>query len=387
MAQPAYDIQTEQMQSQGLRVFQGAMFADDEAEHCRVLHHRFGITPGSLIVDMGCGIAEVCVQFLAIDPSLKCVAVTNEPVQHTQIPEPIHAVLSDFAHTPFSDGFADAVMFNESFGYGDVRLLLAESRRLLKVGGRLCIKDFSFDHYSPTIVETEQAWGYKVHAVDALAAYAEEHGFKVVTIQPKIKCCLARWVDACDNSPAFDRHRHLSDEGNLFAAIYVFEKTVPQRLQYEEVLSHAMKGNVDAINLINDWHAVLHVWDDLIDGDKPITAAQVNNAFTLALTTIPANKFFQQNTERLLPLLSSGITSWHIANVMENNGCRELLAQAHMHRVQIGSVFIACAEIIGGRDWAVETGPAMWRLIQDDRLSQYIKEIELINQDYVKDSI
>jgi ubiquinone/menaquinone biosynthesis C-methylase UbiE len=385
MPEPDYSTQTQAMQKAGLRVFQGAMFDDDEAAHCKTMYHYFGIPKGAMLVDMGCGIGEVSKHFMSIDPTLKCVGVSNEPKQIEQLPETIHAVLSDFKNTPLPSDCADAVMFNESFGYGDVRALIHESNRLLKPGGLLCIKDFSFDHYSDVVVERQSAWGYTVHDPDALVAYAMAQGFEVVRVLPRLECSFTRWSEACEASSEFHRHRHAQDEGNLFAAVYVFRKPAGNVIDQAAILSHCLKGNEDAIRLVNHWHKVLHLWDDLIDGDKTITRNQVNDAFTIALVDIPSNPFFQANSDQLLPLLSSGITSWHAANVMERNGCRELIAQAHMHRIQIGAVFIACAQIIGGRDWAVEVGPLMWQLTQGDRLKDYTHEVEIRNQFRLKE--
>ena len=319
-------------------------------------------------------------QFLAIDPTLKCVAVSNDVGQIEQIPLPIHSVLSDFENTPLADGSADVVMFNESFGYGDVRALMHESFRLLKPGGKLCIKDYSFLKYSPVVVERQRAWNYTVHAADALVAYAQEQGFKTTRIMPRIPCDFTRWVATCEASDAFSQHAHEEESDNLFAAIYVFQKPPEQTADDADFINYCLKGNAAATALLAEWHEVLHLWDDLIDGDVQITPAAVNAAFTKALVSIPANPFFQQNSGVLLPLLSAGITAWHVSNVMECSGDRELLAQAHMHRVQIGSVMLACAEIVGGRDWAVEIGAGLWRFIQGDKLFEYTREIEIKNQ-------
>lgn len=375
-----YSTQTGAMQRAGLRVFQGAMFDDDEAVHCQTLYHYFGIPQGAFLVDMGCGIGEVCSQFMAIDPTLQCTGISNESVQIDQLPDAVHGVLSDFAKTPLSDGCADAVMFNESFGYGDVRALLHEADRLLSPGGLLCIKDYGFDRYTPVVAERQRAWGYTVHDPDALAAYALAQGFEVVRIMPRLECSFTRWAEACKGRAEFRRHQHAQDDDNLFAAVYVFRKPMGEAVDRAGALAYSLKGHADAIRLVNQWHQVLHLWDDLIDGDKPIAAERANQAFALALVDIPANPFFQAHSAKLLPLLSSGITSWHVANTMERNGCRELLAQAHMHRIQVGSVFVACAEIIGGRDWAVEVGPLMWQLTQGDRLTDYMREMEIKNQ-------
>ncbi|MFN5348819.1 MAG: class I SAM-dependent methyltransferase [Polaromonas sp.] len=379
-----YTVQTEAMQRAGLRVFQGAMFDDDESVHCKTMYEQFGIPTGALLVDMGCGIGEVSRHFCTLDPTLKCVGVSNEKVQISQLPEMIHGVLSDFENTPLADDCADAVMFNESFGYGDARALLHEASRLLKPGGLLCIKDFSFDRYTPIVSERLRAWGYTVHDPDALAAYAQAQGFEVVRILPRLECSFTRWSEMCEASAEFHRHRHTQDPGNLFAAVYVFRKPISVAIDRAAVLAHGLHGNQDAIHLVNQWYKVLHLWDDLVDGDKPVTREQINAAFTLALVDIPANPFFRENMAQLLPLLSSGITSWHVANVMERSGNRELLAQAHMHRIQIGSVFVACAEIIGGRDWAIQVGPYLWQLTQGDRLSDYVREIEMKNQTVLK---
>lgn len=385
-----YAVQTEAMVRQGLRVFQGAMFSDDELVHCQKLLNYFAIEPGSHVVDMGCGIGEVGKLFSEIDHTLRFTGVSDQSCQMLALPDGMSGILSDFENTPLPNEVADVVMFNESFGYGDVRALLHESARLLKSGGHLCIKDFSFGAYSPNDTARQRAWNYTVHNPDSLVAYADEAGFDALRVMPCMEADFSRWRAAMAQEPSFHGHTHPTEGSKVFAAIYVFEKRGENyaRFNDHELLEHAMQGNQHAIQLVRDWTKALHLWDDLIDGDKPVSTDDVNAIFRKMLVEIPANPFFASHAPALLPVLSSGITAWHASNVFEASGRRELIAQAHMLRMQVASVFVACAEIIGGHQWAAEVAPLLWQQIQGDRLHKYINEIELRNQSQIqKESI
>jgi hypothetical protein len=50
-------------------------------------------------------------------------------------------------------------------------------------------------------------------------------------------------------------------------------------------------GNTDALNLFHHLVELIHIWDDLIDKDKPVSDEQINKAFLIALVYMPSNPF------------------------------------------------------------------------------------------------
>lgn len=90
--------------------------------------------------------------------------------------------------------------------------------------------------------------------------------------------------------------------------------------------------NDDAVQFIHDFGHVCELWDDLIDGDKPISHEFINDVFWILLTEMPLNPFFDQFKRNLIPLLISGINAWLDANEYEGNGTDNELVFSYVLR-------------------------------------------------------
>lgn len=119
-----------------------------------------------------------------------------------------------------------------------------------------------------------------------------------------------------------------------------------------EAFERFLKGNADAVDLNIALHEVVHLWDDLIDLDRPVTPADINKAFHHALITIPRNAFYRANFADLSPILESAIFDWLAANEIEKTKDVERLRQAYVLRYTLLSFTVICARIIGGPEWA-----------------------------------
>lgn len=64
--------------------------------------------------------------------------------------------------------------------------------------------------------------------------------------------------------------------------------------------------------------SVLHVYDDLIDRDKPVSPEDIHKIFWFALVDLQIDPFFQKHKSHLLPILQNAIFNWRAANVMES---------------------------------------------------------------------
>jgi SAM-dependent methyltransferase len=374
-----YERATHEFLDAGMTVFQGAMLSESELEHCHILYKMY--RPAGMVIDMGCGIGGVAAAFLGIDPNLDIIGVTSCPVQVEKALPGVSVIESDMTAVPLPDGCADMVMFNESFGYAPVRRLLDEAFRLLKPGGRLCIKDFGFGAHTPGIGVCEQRWGYAVHDPEALTLYAQKAGFEAVRQWRRIPADFSRWHRFMDGYTDAKAHSHASHGQNIYAAVYTFQKKPIGLANAALTMREALQGNEDALAFCSQLHALLHIWDDLVDGDKAVGQAQLNEAFRSALVQLPLNPFFQAHAKTLVPVIDAGILAWEVSNVFERGLNRERWRKAHMLRVQIGAVFVMCAELVGGRPWALHVAPAMYDLIQGDTLSDYMDELELKHAD------
>jgi hypothetical protein len=128
-----------------------------------------------------------------------------------------------------------------------------------------------------------------------------------------------------------------------------------------------------AISFIEDLFQAWHIWDDLIDKDKPIADVDINKAFINAFIKIPRNQFYQINFGVLNPLMENAITSWLAANTLE--ATKENLEAAYELRNTYLNIIISCANIIGGVEWAATVAVDVQKnLKKNDSFKDYIAE-------------
>lgn len=175
-----YDIETPEYIKHNINVFQAFLLSDDEVEHCKKLYHIFNPKKGGIIIDMGCGVGEISNKWRKIDPTLKPICITNSKVQYDIVNKKnIPVLLTDYHSVPIQDEYADMVMFLESIGYGDIEILLKESYRLLKKGGKLFIRDwFSKDKD----FRKSEGWDYKIFSLKKYEDILKKLGFHFIKI-------------------------------------------------------------------------------------------------------------------------------------------------------------------------------------------------------------
>lgn len=184
-----YEIETEEYLSHGIKLFQHNLFGETELEH---VHVYCGIcAPNGLILDLGCGIGEMGHLISQLIPNTHTINVTNSVVQCEYMTKIQRTnVLVDYHNTNLPSAIADTVMFNESFGYGDIESLLKEASRLLKNKGQLIIKDFS--HSKPFLHDSYfKSWEYTVHETSKFITIAEQNSLRLeFIVRPTIKATL-----------------------------------------------------------------------------------------------------------------------------------------------------------------------------------------------------
>ncbi|MBI4293630.1 MAG: hypothetical protein HY661_19310 [Betaproteobacteria bacterium] len=145
-------------------------------------------------------------------------------------------------------------------------------------------------------------------------------------------------------------------------------------LNDREQLLRFFRGDEAAVELAFMLARISHIWDDLIDKDKPVSDHQVNAAFWLALVGVPANPFYQQHSEDLRPVMASGILNYAAANALERRGDLHSLEIAHVIRYSIADTVLLMATLAGGYAWGMEVASDLRLLCQKDTFWNYLTE-------------
>lgn len=123
------------------------------------------------------------------------------------------------------------------------------------------------------------------------------------------------------------------------------------RLAFLPLFQHIYKGNTAAIELSFMLLELAHIWDDLVDGDKPVPAEDVNKAFLYALQVIPTSHLW---TPAMHSMLTSVYLRWQAANDIESDPTSDNneLAKAWMLRASLFDLFELLSLQLHGIDWA-----------------------------------
>lgn len=175
--QEAVDARTAEAVERGIRVFNGALFGDDEAEHVDVLLEVLRPTEGATIIDAGCGIGEMARLMAARRPDLNFLLVNTSAVQLDMCPPEFERLNADFDNmSAVEDASVDAVVFSYAICHSsDWLVTLAEARRVLKPRGVLLINDMA--RIGGGNEGFAQVLGASVWAPEDVEAWARSAGF------------------------------------------------------------------------------------------------------------------------------------------------------------------------------------------------------------------
>lgn len=147
-------------------------------------------------------------------------------------------------------------------------------------------------------------------------------------------------------------------------------------MERNELFVTVTNGDKSAADFLSCIVDVLHVWDDLIDRDKPFDPEAVNWAFTTALVTLPRNAFYQRHFEWLNPLLLSAINNWRVANILEAGDDEADKRIAFISRSSYIDLITQVAFIVGGSDWVRKVGPQIRRFAHSEGWEGYLNNLE-----------
>jgi hypothetical protein len=141
--------------------------------------------------------------------------------------------------------------------------------------------------------------------------------------------------------------------------------------EQQQLLYQVVRGHSEAAEFCIMLIEVLHLWDDLIDRDKPILPEAINKAFWQALVELPRNSFYQEHFHDLIPCLMTAILNWHAANAMEATPSEPDKEIAFILRSSYADIVIQAAHLCGGYDWAIQITPLIRREFHKEGYAGY----------------
>jgi hypothetical protein len=139
-------------------------------------------------------------------------------------------------------------------------------------------------------------------------------------------------------------------------------------------LLELMAGNQDAAKFITDIAAVSHIYDDLVDADKPVPPAAAHDLVWRLMFEIPVNPFFCTHQAALRPVLITSILNWRAANDMERGAAIEELRISHVTRYALADVVLICMLLAGGKEHAERNARRARLMGQNDTWANYRSE-------------
>jgi len=133
-------------------------------------------------------------------------------------------------------------------------------------------------------------------------------------------------------------------------------------------------GNQDAINLFDMLIDLAHTWDDLVDKDKDVTEAKINNAFMICLVYLPMNPFYQLIQRDVMPMWITVVSAYQTANHYEKTKDAHGVEIAHTLRYAAGQIVAYAVHVCVGPEKAAEYLPDVWKALVIERFDNYRKE-------------
>jgi hypothetical protein len=147
--------------------------------------------------------------------------------------------------------------------------------------------------------------------------------------------------------------------------------------QFLTFATQCAKGNEEAAQFLVLITEAAHFFDDLYDGDTPMTKRDIYNALWLTMVALPRNAFYRQFFVELAPLVSNAITNWRVANFLEEAPAgSDDFRVAFIVRSSYAELIQQTALICGGPEWAAEVGVRMRRECHSESWKDYLQSLE-----------
>lgn len=133
-------------------------------------------------------------------------------------------------------------------------------------------------------------------------------------------------------------------------------------------------GNQDALNMYRMLVDLAHTWDDLVDKDKVVDESKINNAFLVALVYLPSNPFYRLIQDQILPMWTTVIAGYEVANKYEQSKDEHGIEIAHTLRYAVGHIVTYMVQVCNGYENAKDILPEVWKHVVFERFDDYRKE-------------
>lgn len=133
-------------------------------------------------------------------------------------------------------------------------------------------------------------------------------------------------------------------------------------------------GNQDALNMYRMFVDLAHLWDDLVDKDKDVSQAEINNAFLICLVYLQANPFYLKIQTQVMPMWITVVSAYETANKFEKDKDEHGLEIAHNLRYAAGHIVAYAVYVCVGPEKAREIMPDVWKSVVYERYDEYRKE-------------
>lgn len=130
-------------------------------------------------------------------------------------------------------------------------------------------------------------------------------------------------------------------------------------------------GDQDAINFYRDICVLADNWDNLIDRDKPVSNAQINDSFLTCLYRLPLNPVYNKLQIQIAPMWLMVISAYETANTFETNKDEHGVEISHMLRYAAGHIISYVMIYCLGIEKAKEFVPEMWKNLVRERFDEY----------------
>lgn len=133
-------------------------------------------------------------------------------------------------------------------------------------------------------------------------------------------------------------------------------------------------GDPEAVDFLEMVFDITDIWDDLVDKDREVTDAQINNTFMKCLVYLPGNSFYRKHYPILASQLMLVINAWQDANELEK-GSESDRVYACALRFLLVQLIATATGLVKGQDAARQISVDAWRQnTADEETLRWIKK-------------